>query len=167
MSGYGSTQTLKSAQQSRVRLDRGQRLGSQRMDLGEGMMCPAGAGHIAFDIFGRPASQKTLRLLDSACSHYTEFSAQRRIEVENQERPYINICAAGVRGVSDFMGVNRDGLPQNVYGEGYGGNMVRHYDTLNNGPWESPEMPQQPFFHARVQPFDFSHDATSISTFRG
>lgn len=167
MSGLGTTQTLKSALQTRVRDDRASRLGSQRQNLGEGMMCPASAQNIAFDIFGRPANQNTLLLDDSACSNYTIFPARRRIEVENMERPYIPICAAGNRGAADFMGVARDLLPQNIYGEGYGGNMVRHYDTANNSVWEPNEPSPTGYYQRRIQPFDFSMDATSVGVFRG
>ena len=135
----GTTQTLKSAIDSRVRTDQASRLGSQRQNLGEGLMCPAGAGDIAFDIYGRPADQNTLRLTDAACSQYTKFSARRRIEIENNERPYLPVCAAGLRGAADYMGVGRDLLPQNLYGEGYQGNMVRHYPTATNMPWSLVE----------------------------
>jgi hypothetical protein len=157
-----ATQTLKSALDSRVRLDQASRLGSQRMDLGEGLMCPAGSGDIAFDIYGRPSDQNTLRLTDSACSNYTKWSALRRIEVENNERPYLPVCAAGLRGAADFLGRGRDNLPQNLYGEGYQGNMVRHYPTPNNMPWsEGPTGPNPPYYQKKIQPFSFSHDATS------
>ena len=61
-----STQTLKSAIDSRVDVGQTWRLGSQRQNLGEGLMCPAGAGDIAFDIYGRPADQNTLTLTDSS-----------------------------------------------------------------------------------------------------
>lgn len=163
----GSTQTLKSALDGRVRLDQASRLGSQRNDLGEGLMCPAGSGDIGFDIYGRPANQKTLLLNDSACSNYTEWSAMRRIEVENMERPYLPICAAGIRGAADWMGKGRDLLPQNLYGEGYQGNMVRHYNTANNAPWyEGPQGPDMPYYQKPIQPFSFSMDATS-NVYRG
>lgn len=162
-----STQTLKSALDSRVRIDQAGRLGSQRQNLGEGLMCPAGAASIAFDIYGRPASQKTLLLNDSACSNYTEWSARRRIEVENMERPYLPICAAGLRGAADWMGKGRDILPQNLYGDGYAGNFVRHYNTANNAPWaQEPSTMQQDYYHKDIQPFSFSHDA-SAQLYRG
>lgn len=160
--GSGTTQTLKSALDARVRNDQASRLGSQRQNLGEGLMCPAGSGDIAFDIYGRPADQNTLTVRDSACSNYTKFPASRRIEVENLERPYLPVCAAGLRGAADFMGVGRDNLPQNLYGEGYQGNMVRHYNTANNMPWsEGPQGPTQPYYQKKIQPFSYSHDATS------
>ena len=127
-----STQTLKSALDARVRLDQASRLGSQRQNLGEGMMCPAGAGHIMHDIYGRPATQNTLTVNDSACSNYTEFPASRRMNIETMERPYLAICAASLRGAGDFMGKGRDLIPQNLYLMGHQGDFVRHYPTANN-----------------------------------
>jgi hypothetical protein len=159
----GSYQTLKSVLESRVRPDISEKLASQRFDQGEGLMCPAGAGDISFDIYGRPSSQNTLFLNDAACSHYTDWSASRRIGVENNERPYIPVCGAGSRGGGDTLGVGRDAQQQNLYGQGYQGNMVKHYPTGNNTPWE--EGPQHPspssYIGKMVQPFDFSHDSTS------
>ena len=162
MSYNGTTQTLKSSTDSRVRIDQSYRLGSQRQNLGEGLMCPAGAGDIGFDIYGRPATQNTLRLLDSACSTYTEFPAQRRIEVENMERPYLPICAAGMRGAGDLMHLGRSSMPKNLYGTGYRGDFVRVYNTANNLPWSetSPE-PTCPFYQKKIQPFAYSHDSTA------
>ena len=167
MSGFGTTQTLKSALDSRVRLDQASRLGSQRQNLGEGLMCPAGAGDLMNDVYGRPVSQKTLRLNDAACSNYTEWSSARRIEVENQERPYLPVCAAGLRGAGDWMAVGRDNLPQNLYGFGYQGNMIRNYNTANNAPWdEGPHAPRKPYYMKQIQPFSYSMDASS-HTYRG
>ncbi|MGV9199366.1 MAG: hypothetical protein ACOC4M_11165, partial [Promethearchaeia archaeon] len=111
--GSGTTQSLKSALDARVRIDQSERLGSQRQNLGEGLMCPAGSGDIMNDVYGRPVDQNTLLLNDSACSNYTKWSSARRIEVENMERPYMPICAAGLRGAGDYMGKGRDLLPQN------------------------------------------------------
>lgn len=160
--GSGTTQSLKSALDARVRIDQSERLGSQRQNLGEGLMCPAGAGDIMFDIYGRPAGQTTLRLDDAACSNYTRWSAARRIEVENLERPYLPICAAGLRGAADFMGKGRDLLPQNLYGEGYRANMIRHYPTANNMPWsEGPQGPSTYYYQKQIQPFSYSMDGSS------
>jgi len=162
MSGFNTTQSLKSALDSRVRLDQAERLGSQRQNLGEGLMCPASAGDLQNDVYGRPVSQSTLRLNDAACSNYTIYSAARRIEVENLERPYLPVCAAGLRGAADWMGVGRDNLPQNLYGEGYQGNMIRTYNTPNNNQWaEGPHRPHRPFYQKKIQPFSYSMDATS------
>jgi len=165
--GSNTTQSLKSALDSRVNIAQTERLGSQRQNLGEGLMCPAGSGDIQFDIYGRPASQNTLRLTDSACSHYTKWSAARRIQVENNNRPYLSICAAGLRGAADMMGVGRDNIPQNLYGEGYQGNMIRHYNTANNAPWhQGPDGPDVPYYSKMVQPATLSMDGTNFQ-YRG
>ncbi len=138
MSYTGQPQTLKSALQSRVSTGQAQRLGSQRQDLGEGMMCPAGAGRIAHDIYMRPVSQNTLRLEDSACSNYTEFSAARRIAVENLERPALWVCAAGLNG-SDPQGTGRNFMPEGIYDGSKRGAFVRHYSSrANRGEMEHP-----------------------------
>lgn len=168
MSSCSGLQTLKSALDNRVRIDRAERLGSQRQNLGEGLMCPAGSGHIMHDVYSRPVSQKTLRLRDADCSNYTEFSSARRIEVENLERPALPVCAAGLRGASDFMGLGRDMMPQNLYGAGMEGAFVRHYNTPNNAPPQPPlRMRQGCYVQKPVRPFDFSMDATSGNTYRG
>ena len=157
-----TTQSLKSALDARVRVDQASRLGSQRQNLGEGLMCPAGSGDIHFDVYGRPADQTTLHVADAACSHYTKYSSARRIQVENNERPYLPICAAGLRGAGDYMGKGRDNIPQNLYGMGYQGNMVRHYPTANGMPWpEGSQHPSVPYYQKQIQPFSFSHDASS------
>ena len=161
-----SGQSLKSALTQRVRIDQAQRLGSQRQNQGEGLMCPASAGHLGSDVYGRPVSQNTLLLNDASCSNYTEFPASRRIEVENLERPYLPICAAGLRGASDFMGKGRDLMPQDLYGDGHRGNFVRHYPTANNAPFHPQSVPSTATFQKKVQPFNYSHDATS-GTYRG
>ena len=153
--GSNTTQSLKSALDSRVNIAQTERLGSQRQNLGEGLMCPA--------------SQNTLRLTDSACSHYTKWSAARRIQVENNDRPYLPICAAGLRGAADMMGVGRDNIPQNLYGEGYQGNMIRHYNTANNAPWhQGPDGPDEAAYYTQklVQPVTFSMDGTNFQ-YRG
>ena len=160
--GSGTTQSLKSALDSRVIVGQTEKLASQRNNLGEALMCVAGAGDIANDIYGRPVSQNTLLLNDSSCSNYTEWSAARRIGVENNERPYLAICAAGLRRASDWMGVGRDLQQQNLYGTGYQGNMIRHYPTSNNAPWAAgPQGPNPPYAQKAVQPFSFSHDGSS------
>lgn len=162
-----SQQSLKSALDARVRTDQAERLASQRQNLGEGLMCPAGSGDIQNDVYGRPVHQNTLHVNDASCSNYTIFSSQRRINVENLERPYIPICASGIRGNSDFMGVGRDLLPQDLYGEGYRGNMIRHYNTPNNAPPVPKVHIPAPYYFKKIQPFSYSMDATTQTLFRG
>ncbi len=59
------------------------------------------------------------------------------------------------------MRLGRDIMPQNLYGEGYQGNMIRNYPTRNNYPWpEGPQQPSLPYYQKQIQPFTFSHDGT-------
>jgi len=161
-----STQTLKSALDARVRIDQSSRLGSNRQNLGEGLMCPAGSGELQNDVYGRPVAQTTLLLNDSSCSNYTKYSAQDRISVENNERPYLPHCSASLNS-TDLINA-RNLLPQNLYGEGEQGNMVRHYPTPDNLPFhEGSRKSKCNYYHRRIPPFSFSHDATTSSVWRG
>lgn len=158
MSYTGQPQTLKSALQGRVSVGQAQRLGSQRQNLGEGMMCPAGAGRIHHDQYMRSVSQNTLHLADAACSLYTEFSAARRIAIENSERPSLQVCTAGMNG-SDPQGTGRNFIPEGIYDGSKRGAFVRHYSTRANRG--EAEHPVQPYLYSSrpVQPWDGSHDA--------
>jgi hypothetical protein len=169
--GASNYQSLKSANLVRVDVGKSEHLYAARQNLGESLMCPAGAQYLMHDIYGRPASQNTLSVnLDASCGQGSQYNAQRHIQIENMERPYLPICAAGLRGAADFMGVGRDLIPQNLYGEGERGNMVRHYNTKNNAPWDwqvSKES-MQPYYYWRVeQPFTFSHDASKSAYYHG
>jgi len=159
MSNY---QTLKSSVDSRVRLDQAQRLASNRQDLGESLMCPAGSSGISFDEYGRPATLNTLPVNTSASCGKATYDASTLMGFESNTRPNIPICASGMRGAGDFMGRGRDDMPMNLYSEGYRGNFVKHFNTPNNS---SPEYVQRRInpssLNTRVQPFSFSHDATS------
>lgn len=160
MSIYTSGQTLKAALQTRVDPAQAHRLGSQRQNLGEGMMCPAGAQYLAFDIYGRPANRNTLDLRDSACSNYA-ITAATYAQYESNNRPMIPICAAGLNGGGDLMGVGRTFMPRDLYGTGKAGEFVRHYGTRTNRPEEIAQKAKY-FYQKAIQPFDFSHDATSV-----
>ena len=149
-------QTLKATLQSRVINAQTERLSSQRQNLGEGLTCPAGSGNIHHDVYGRPVTQNTLDLRDSACSHYL-IDASEFMQYETNHRPHLAICAAGLRGASDMAGWGRDLLPQNLYNEGYNpalgddqdlgdfrGNFERTFSTPNNATpdpkWPSPRL---------------------------
>jgi len=153
-------QTLKSANSQRVDVGRAVDLYSAARCLGESLMCPASAQNLQNDIYGRPASQQTLPVnLDASCAQGSQYPAYRQIAIENQNRPYVPICAAGMRGGGDFMGVGRDMIPQDLYGTGNSGNFVQVYDTANGAPNEWP-TPAGPNYRRRMeQPFSFSHDA--------
>lgn len=172
-----SVQTLKSVNLVRVDQGKSQHLYASRQNLGEVDMCPASAHHIQHDIYGRPASQNTIGLsekntqgLDASCGINSQFSTIRHIQRENMERPYIPICSAGLRGAADLMGVGRDIIPQDLYGTGHRGNMIRHYNTKNNAPWDTPQALElsYPNHHSRLeQPYDFSHDASKSAYYKG
>ncbi len=149
-------QTLKATLKSRVINAQTERLSSQRQNLGEGLTCPAGSGNIHHDVYGRPVTQNTLDLRDSACSHYL-IDASEFMQYETNHRPHLPICAAGLRGASDMAGWGRDLLPQNLYNEGYNpalgddqdlgdfrGNFERTFSTPNNATpdpkWPSPRL---------------------------
>lgn len=159
----GQYQSLKSAQSSRVDLGQVQRLASSRQDLGEGLMCPAGSGSISNDVYGRPANMNTLTVnlpYDASCSNYT-YDAAWQMQRETNERPYMPICAAGLRGAADFMGVGRDLMPQNVYGGVSGrGNFIRTFNTPNNAPYPDDISTAMPTEKRIYPPFTFSMDGT-------
>ena len=171
-----ATQTLKPALQSRANIAQSARLGSQRQNLGEGLTCPAGSGNIHHDIYGRPVTQNTLPLMDSACSQYL-INAQQFMQYETNHRPHLPICAAGLRGASDMMGVGRDLIPQNLYAFGYDpsapkgdqdlgtfrGQFQRTYPWIpNNAPPQGNwRIPRQAPYDKTIQAYDFSNDGTS------
>lgn len=159
-------QTLKSALLYRIDPGKSQNLYAARQNLGEALMCPASAQVLQHDIYGRPSSQNTLSInLDASCAQQSQFPSYRQIQRENLERPYLPIATAGLRGAGDFMGVGRDLVPQNLYGEGERADMVKHYNTANDSPWEweaalQTELRFPGFSSRREQPFSFTHDAS-------
>lgn len=162
------TQSLKSANLVRVDTGRSTTLYSAARQLGESLMCPASAQDLQNDVYGRPASQNTLPVnLDASCAQGTLYPAYRQIAIENSNRPYISICAAGMRGGGDMMGVGRDLAPQDLYGFGRSGDFVRQYPTANNAPFDFPQ-PAQPNYSRRMeQPFSMTHDSSRSAYFKG
>ena len=127
-------QSLKSANQVRVDISQAERMGSERLLLGDSGcngLCGAGWNDLQHDQYFRPVSQNTLRLDSVDCNGGGQNSAGRRIEVENLERPYVPVCAAGFRG-GDTMGVGRNLQPEGLYDGSARGAWVRHYKTPNN-----------------------------------
>ena len=160
-----NVQSLKAAMASRVVPAQSTRIGSQVQNLGEGLTCPAGSGDINFDIYGRPATKNTLDLRDSACSQYTGITAARFMQYETNHRPHVPICAAGLRGASDMMGVGRDVIPRNIYETGFTPFHRSYPMNPNNAPPQGP-YPQPFKYQRRVQPWDMGMDGTNY-TFRG
>ena len=154
-----NTQSLKTVLQSRVQPAHTQRIASQVHNLGEGLTCPAGAGNIQNDVYGRLVTQNTLDLRDSACSHYA-ITAAKFMQYETNQRPVLPICAAGLRGASDMMGVSRETIPSNLYNTGFH-DFVRQYPTPNNAPWQGPP-PTRQSYHKRIPVYDFGMDGTAI-----
>ena len=135
-------QSLKSASQVRVNIAAAERIGQERLLLGDSTgqgntLCPASAHDLNFDQYFRPANQNTLKMAAPDCNGGGIWTASRRVEVENLERPYIPVCAAGFRG-GDTAGLGRDLLPKGLYDGSYRGNFVRHYPTANNMPATRP-----------------------------
>lgn len=161
-------QTLKSANLVRVDAGRSTTLYSSSRMLGESLMCPASAQELQNDIYGRPASQQTLPVnLDASCAQGTMYPSYRMIAIENQNRPYIPICAAGMRGGGDLMGVGRNLISQDLYGFGRQADFVRHYPTPNNAPWDCPP-PRKPNYYWRMeQPSTLTHDSTKSAYVNG
>jgi len=155
-------QSLKAANLVRVDPGKAADIWGNRQNGGHTMMCPASAQTLQSDVYGRPANQNTLSVnLDAACGQGTQFNAQRHIQIENNNRPYIPVCSAGLRGGGDAMGVGRDLQPRDLYGSGQRGNMVRHYSTKNNLQWDPPIQQEYPNYYWRVeQPWTGSMDAT-------
>lgn len=155
-------QTLKSGLVTRIDTGKSYNLYGARQNLGESLMCPAGAQYLQHDVYGRPANQNTLTVnLDAACAQGTQYPTARYLQVENNSRPYMPICTAGLRGAADFQGTGRDLIPQNLYAEGNRGNMVRQYSTRNNAPPEWSNSLNTGAYHDRIwQQYDFSHDSS-------
>lgn len=163
-----NVQTLKSANLVRVDAGRSTTLYSSSRMLGESLMCPASAQELQNDIYGRPASQQTLPVnLDASCAQGTMYPAHRMIAVENQNRPYVPICAAGMRGGGDLMGVGRNLISQDLYGFGRQADFVRQYPTPNNSPWERAPKQKPNYYHRMEMPSTLSHDATKSAYVNG
>ena len=161
-------QSLKSANLARVDAGKSYNLYASRENLGQTLLCPASAQQLQHDVYGRPANQNTLSVnLDASCGQGTQFNAMRHIQRENMERPYLPVCAAGNRGAADFMGVGRDIIPQNLYGEGQRGNMIRHYNTQNDAPWENQVNQPSQYYWRIEQPYSYSHDSTKSAYWNG
>lgn len=160
-------QTLKSSNLVRVDAGRSTTLYSASRSLGESLMCPASAHELQNDVYGRPASQQTLPVnLDASCAQGSMYPSYRMIAVENQNRPYIPICAAGMRGGGDLMGVGRNLMAQDLYGFGRQGDMVRTYPTANNAPWDLPEPKRANYYFRNEQPSTLTHDSTKSAYFK-
>lgn len=168
--------SLKAADGSRVRTDRAQQLASTRINLqaNPALLCPASAQNINFDIYGRCVNQNTIDTRDAACSQLGRTNASWFMNNTDpqgpQNRLQLQICAAGLRGGGDTLGVGRDQMPTNLYGDGGSrcpniNGFVKQYPTVNN----VPPCPMSGAMYAprgnnrenRVFVYDMTQDATS------
>lgn len=162
-------QTLKSASESRVRTDHTEWHSAGRQQGHFYDTCPAGSHDLRSDVYGRPVNQNTLDMRSADCNPYAPHpqSAHNHIQRENNERPYIAVAAAGMRGAGDFMGKSRDLIPQDLYGDGTRGNFVRHGSCANQLPKPPADVPYA-YAERRVQSNRLpSHDTQSPYFHRG
>lgn len=147
-----SLQTLKSASESRVRTDTTSWHAAGRIQGHFYDTCPASSHHLMNDEYGRPVNQNTLDMRSAECHPHAPNpqTAQNHIQRENNERPYLPVAAAGMRGAADFMGKSRDLIPQDLYGDGTRGNFVRHGSCGNHLAKPRVILPQ-PCAERRVQ----------------
>lgn len=159
-----ATQTLKSASEQRVRTDYAIWNAAGRMQGHFYATCPTGSHDLQNDIYGRPANRNTLDTRSAECNARADLNdtAAGHIQRENNERPYVPIAAAGMRGAGDLMAVGRDLMPQDLYGEGNRGNFVRHGMYANHLPQPADQLPPV-ITERRWQNSQLpSNDATSV-----
>lgn len=165
-----STQnSLKAATSSRVITGRASILGHARFMSGHPEYCPAGAGNINVDVYGRPVNVNSNNIhRDASCSHFI-WPAKRIIDIETANRPMTDISASGVRGGGDFMGVGRDIMPMDLYDEGTGrGNFVQNAPWNDSNSLQFPQGPPMVHTTPRVTPrHTGTMDATSGTYYRG
>jgi hypothetical protein len=165
MSG-NSVQTLKSAREARVKTDQAERLYTMPRAVSNGLFCPASAGDLSYDVYGRQVTQNTLDLRDSPCSHYTGISTDVFMDYENAARPYVPICSAGMRGNGDTGSLGRDLNPRDLYDDSGRGGWIKMYNTRNNIQPDTNYL-YKPRNMQVIRPFDYSIDSTSNLYYRG
>ncbi len=123
--------------------------------LGNSRNCIA-SPQLMYDDYGRKVRNplSAIKYADPSCSTYVHPASQR-IDIENNERPYVPIPQAGNRGFGDFMGVYRDEGLTNLYGPSAGG-FKRTYLTRNDAA-PSTSMPAV-YGNAAVGSMDMMHD---------
>lgn len=163
-----SVQTLKSAVESRVRNDYAEWGAFSRLAGHHYETCPAGSSSLMNDEYGRPVNQNTLDMRSAECNAHAPHPHQvsNHIQRENNERPYMPIAHAGMRGAGDFMGVGRDLMPQDLYGNGTRGNFVRYSRYGSELPQPESHVTMPPA-ERRVHAGLPSMDATSPYSYRG
>ena len=165
------TQTLKSASQTRVNVGVSQNSAGARMAGHYGALCGAGDPDLQNDIFGRPVGHLGVDMRGSPqCDAFMPpgQSSMNHITRENLERPYIAIAPEGARGGGDLMGVSRNTMPQDLYGNGMRGNFIRHSRPGLTMPSYTPTLRPPPMERIEQNTYyPATHDTTSQYIFRG
>jgi hypothetical protein len=150
---------MKSVVTSRVDTAAADRLYYESRALGNPATCPINARFPDLDEFGRSLGGGTYRLgkfNDSSCSSYI-YTPTLLIAQENNDRPILGPCAPGTRGAADFLGVNRDRTPHNLYGEGNRGNFKTGLNTMK--PAEGTPSYTNSYLGNTARPLTLSMDA--------
>jgi hypothetical protein len=158
MSGGG--QSLKAAITSRVDQATAIRNYSNNYNIGYPENCPDKTGNLFFDQYGRMVPHTTLKTdqATDGCSNNQFYTAQRRIAVENIERPYVDVAQAGSRWGGDFQGQARNRQAYNLYEQGRGSGFVRNYKTPNDAPPDpSGGCGSAPVYLNHGYPRNFAH----------
>lgn len=158
-----SVQSLKSAQNPRVRLDIVDRLYSTRQNLGTGSMCPVGVGDQYFLPDGRPAGKfSSYDFMGKApeCSPYN-ISAREMLSYETNQRPAMPLSATGIRD-ADSLGVGRNLLVRDLYADKSGRGQWQ-----NLYPRNAINMPREQRVASEavantIPDYNMSMDATSV-----
>ena len=155
-----STVSFKSAITTRVNPETAQKLWSESRNLGNTLMCPAGAPSLSFDEFSRPVGgspRKTLLFDDASCSPMV-YSAGQYIRNENSQRPILGPCNPGDRLGADFMlGNMRSNITDNIYNTGTN-KFVSVYGSHMKQPDEVPVMNHM-YDPRTAKPLTTSHNA--------
>lgn len=138
---------MKAALTARVDVSMAKKNYSNGYSLGYPENCPVHSDDLPFDIYGRNAPYTTIntRGAPDGCSDRSFYNTQRRIAVENLERPYIPISVSGSRWGAEPMGAGRNFQAHNLYEQGVGDGFARTYLTQNDAP-PDPVFPKQPVY---------------------
>jgi hypothetical protein len=149
--------SMKSANTTRVDLDRANKLYSESRAMGNPQMCPITAINPDADVYSRPLGGAGYRMLNMSvpeCSTYN-YSTQRMLMHENALRPMLGPCSPDNMGGGDFLlGSSRDAQPSNVYGEGTRG----HFQTMQR-PQDSIPYDSGIYTSSITRPMTLSQDA--------
>jgi hypothetical protein len=82
------TTSFKSVNANKVNTGMATNLAGARQNLQDGRFCVLQPGNVVRDVYGRPVSQNTIKLNDTACEARTKFTTNNFLNYECIERPY-------------------------------------------------------------------------------